>query len=122
MLRENGRLIGNGGVRKKLYEDSEAELGYELDSRYWGKGYGTEAAGALLAFGFNGLGLHRIYAQCIAENIASARVLEKNGLRLEGHFRENEWMKGRWWDTLHYAILDHEWQARQRNTQGNRSR
>ena len=83
---------------------------YELDPRYWGCGYATEAARALLAFGFKELGLHRIWARCIAENVAS-RVLEKISIRQEGRLREKEWMKGRWWDTLLYTILEHEWQT-----------
>ena len=49
----------------------------------------------------------------MAENAGSARVLEKLGMRREGHFREHEWMQGRWWDTFLYALLDHEWWARQ---------
>ena len=87
----------------------EADLGYELDPRYWENGYATEAARALLAFGFQELGLHRIWAQCIAENVASAHVLEKIGMQQEGHLRQNEWMQGRWWDTLLYAILETEY-------------
>ena len=106
------QLIGNAGIRMKALNDWEADIGYELDPRYWGRGYATEAADALLAFGFRELKLHRVWAQCIAENTASAHVLEKIGMRQEGHLRENEWMKDRWWDTLLYAILEDEWQAR----------
>jgi RimJ/RimL family protein N-acetyltransferase len=54
--------------------------------------------------------MHRIWAGCLAENTASARVLEKLGMRLEGRLRDNEFFKGSWWDALIYAILDHEWQ------------
>ncbi|HCI82024.1 MAG TPA: GNAT family N-acetyltransferase [Ktedonobacter sp.] len=111
VLRSNGMLIGNGGIRMKTANAWEADLGYELNSQYWGYGYATEAAKALLAFGFQDLKLHRIWAHCIFENTASAHVLEKIGMRREGHLRENEWMKNRWWDTLQYAILDHEWFA-----------
>ncbi len=111
-LRSEGKLIGNGGLRMSNHSSWEADIGYELNSHYWGKGYATEAAQALLTFGFNELRLHRIIAQCIAENSASAHVLEKIGMQYEGRFRQNEWMKGRWWDTLQYAILDYEWQVR----------
>ena len=71
-------------------------MGYELAPRYWGCGYATEAAAALLAFGFRELKLHRVWAQCIAENTASAHVLEKIGMRQEGRLREQERMQGRW--------------------------
>lgn len=110
-LASDGRLIGNCGIRMKTPDAREADLGYELDPHFWGSGFATEAASRLLAFGFRDVGLHRIWAWCIAENLASARVLEKIGMRQEGHLRENEWMQGRWWDTLVYAILEQEWQA-----------
>ncbi len=111
ILKEQARLIGNCGIRMRGLDAHEADIGYELDSRYWGQGYATEAARALLAFGFGELRLHRIWAYCIAENVASARVLQKIGMQREGRLREKEWMKSRWWDTLVYAILDHEWQT-----------
>jgi ribosomal-protein-alanine N-acetyltransferase len=110
-LPDDGRLIGNCGIRRKVPEVSEAEIGYELDPRYWGRGYATEAARAMLRFGFEELRLHRITAWCVSENRASARVLEKLGMRREGHLRESEWMQGRWWDTLLYAIVDQDWRA-----------
>ncbi len=108
-LAQDGQLIGNCGIRMKTPAAREADIGYELDPRHWGRGYATEAASKLLSFGFRDLRLHRIWAWCIAENVASARVLEKIGMRQEGRLCENEWMKGRWWDTLLYAILEHEW-------------
>ncbi|GCE48144.1 RimJ/RimL family protein N-acetyltransferase [Thermosporothrix hazakensis] len=107
----DGQLIGNCGIRTNMQQPWEANIGYELDSRYWGRGYATEAARELLRFGFEELRFHRICAQCIAENLASAHVLERIGMKREGHLRENEWMRGRWWDTLEYAILESEWKA-----------
>jgi len=109
ILQRERRLIGNCGIRMRNPDSGEADIGYELDSRYWRQGYATEAAQAMLTFGFRELQLHRIWAHCIAENVASAHVLEKIGMQQEGRLRENEWMKGRWWDTLVYAILDREW-------------
>jgi [ribosomal protein S5]-alanine N-acetyltransferase len=109
VLKREEQLIGNCGLRKQNPQTRVADLGYEIDRRYWGYGYATEASRALLKFGFEQLGLHRVWAYCIAENVASARVLEKIGMKCEGLQRESEWMKNRWWDTLHYAILDREW-------------
>jgi [ribosomal protein S5]-alanine N-acetyltransferase len=103
------RLIGNVGIRQEFAGATDAELGYELDPHYWGRGYATEAARAMLDFGFTELKLHRISAYCIAENSASSRVLERVGMRREGVQRQKEWMKGRWWDTYMYAMLRHEW-------------
>jgi len=109
VLQEENRLIGSCGIRKEIEDARQADIGYELDPPYWGRGYATEAARALLAFGFRELRLHRIWARCVAENIASAQVMERLGMRLEGHLRENDWFKDRWWDTLVYGILEHEW-------------
>ncbi len=108
-LKSNGELVGNCGIRKDSTESNSADIGYEISPQRWGHGYATEAAKAILRFGFTQLNVHRVWATCIAENTASARVLEKLGMRLEGHLRENEHFKNRWWDTLIYAILAHEW-------------
>ena len=110
-LRSDGRLIGNCGIRLKSAEAREADIGFELAPRFWGHGYATEAAQAMVQFGFTALRLHRIWAWCVADNSGSARVLEKIGLRCEGRLRENDYFKGRWWDTLVYAILEDEWRA-----------
>ncbi len=109
VLKEEDRLIGNCGLRMQYAYAHTADLGYEIDRRYWGHGYAPEAARALLAFGFEQLQLHRIWANCMLENTASARVLEKIGMRYEGCLQESELMKERWWSTKLYAMLDHEW-------------
>ena len=105
----DGRLIGNCGLRRKPDNDWEADIGYELSPDYWGQGFATEAAGAMVEFGLRDLGLHRISSWCIAGNTASARALERLGFRQEGRLRQNEYFKGRWWDTLLYALLADEW-------------
>src|SRR4051794_33094449 len=109
---ENALLIGNCGVRVNDTELREGHIGYELDPAYWGHGYGSEAARAMLGFGFDALGLHRIWAECLAENLPSVHILEKLGMRREAHFRERDYFKGRWWDTLLFATLEHEWRTR----------
>ena len=114
VLKSDNTLVGNCGIRRKSGNDWEADLGYELSPQHWGNGYATEAAGALVAFGFRELGLERISSWCIADNIASARVLERLGFRQEGRLRRNEFFKGRWWDTLLYALLRDEWDGIER--------
>lgn len=111
ILPNTSQLIGNAGIRVKTAGGHEADIGYELDPRHWGHGYASEAARALVRFGFEQLRLHRISAHCLADNVASARVLEKLGMRLEGRQRDSEHFKGRYWDTLNYAILEHEWRT-----------
>jgi RimJ/RimL family protein N-acetyltransferase len=67
----------------------------------------------MLRLGFETVGLHRIFGRCDAENVASARLMERLGMRREAHLRENEFFKGRWSDEYKYAILSSEWQQRQ---------
>ena len=107
--KDNKQLIGNCGIRINNVELREANIGYELNSQFWGKGYATEAALTILRFGFEELGMHRIFANTLAANKGSARVLEKLGMRLEAQELEKEFIKGRWYDGLTYAILDREW-------------
>jgi [ribosomal protein S5]-alanine N-acetyltransferase len=112
ILKEENQLIGNCGIRINDLEMREANIGYELNTQYWGQGYATEAAQAVVKLGFEELGMHRIWSWCVAQNLASVRVLEKIGMRREGHLREKELIKGRWYDNFLYAILDHEWKAK----------
>jgi [ribosomal protein S5]-alanine N-acetyltransferase len=82
-LRETGTFIGNAGLQP-ISETREIEIAYHFLPEFWGKGYATEAAIALLEFGFNTAGLKEIIGICFPENIASARVLEKAGMRFVG--------------------------------------
>jgi len=109
VLKKENLLIGGCGIRVSNPDLGEGNIGYCLNKNFWGRGYATEAAGALLTFGFKTLNLHRIYATCDPENVASVRVLEKIGMYLEGHLRETLRIRGEWQDSLIYAILDHEW-------------
>jgi [ribosomal protein S5]-alanine N-acetyltransferase len=108
-LPESDRAIGLASLRRKMGDPHQAEIGYELAPEHWGQGLATEAACRLVGLGFGSLALHRITATCVAENAGSARVMAKVGMSLEGRLRENEYFKGRWWDTLLYGVLRHEW-------------
>ena len=108
-LKSTGQLIGNCGVRRDSPEAHEGDMGYELDPKFWGNGYATEAARTVMHFGFSHMDLQRISAWCVADNVGSARVLEKLGMRLERQMRDHQYFKGRWWDTLSYAISYDEW-------------
>ena len=81
---------------------------YVLNRNFWNKGYVTEAVKRVIDFGFSELGLHRIYATLAPENVTSVRVLEKAGMRREGHLREHKYIKGEWRDSLLYAIFESE--------------
>ena len=108
-LNETGTLIGRVGLGITDLEIGEAVLWYTLHPAQWGHGFTTEAAFAIVSAGFRELGLHRIWADCDPENVASWRVLEKIGMRREGHLIENAFIKGEWVDSLIYAILNREW-------------
>ncbi|RLT38308.1 MAG: N-acetyltransferase [Chloroflexi bacterium] len=110
-LPETGEVIGNCGIRRKPGTEWEADIGYELNPEHWGHGYATEVARTLVSFGFRDLGLHRISARCIADNAASANVLRKVGMRLEGRIREHQYFQERWWDSLDWGLLEKEWAA-----------
>ncbi len=105
-LKGTGALIGGCGLTVSSPENREGWIGYCLAREHWGQGYATEAAGLLVRFGFEKLGLHRIFATCDPENGASARVLGKAGMRVEGRRRSCIFVKGRWCDRLLYAILE----------------
>jgi ribosomal-protein-alanine N-acetyltransferase len=111
-LADTGRLIGGCGIRIASRSHRSADMGYCLRKDAWGRGYATEAAAAVLGFGFDVLNSHRVFATCDTENLASARVLEKLGMRREAHFREDTRLRGRWRDSYLYAVLEQEWRGR----------
>ena len=112
-LAQTGELVGDCVLFWHSQEHQQGEVGYVFNPAYQGRGYATEVVGALLRLGFDGLGMHRITGRLDARNVASARVLERAGLRREAHLVENEIVKGEWTDELIYAILRGEWEARQ---------
>jgi RimJ/RimL family protein N-acetyltransferase len=112
-LADTGELVGDCVFFWRSEQHQKGEIGYIFNPAYHGRGLATEAAVALLRLGFEGLGLHRITGHLDARNVASARVLERAGLRREAHLVENEFVKGEWSDELVYAMLRSEWEARQ---------
>ena len=95
-----------------LPEHARAEVGYVLSRGYWGRGIMTEAVRAVIHFGFEELHLNRIESRCIAENMASARVMEKAGMVYEGTLRGREFIKGYYRDMKVYAIRRKEYRGR----------
>jgi RimJ/RimL family protein N-acetyltransferase len=107
--RESGLTVGDMAFHWVSERDRTAEIGFVFDPRHQGKGFATEAARALVDWAFTHAGMHRVIGRAEARNVASARVLEKLGMRLEAHFVENEWVKGEWQSELVYAVLEREW-------------
>jgi [ribosomal protein S5]-alanine N-acetyltransferase len=110
--KSSGEVVGGAGLRVADNLALDADLGYVLARAKWGQGIVPEACAKLLEVAFGWLGLHRVWASTDAENYASQRVLEKLGLRREAHFVQNELVKGRYRDTLIYAITEAEYWAR----------
>jgi ribosomal-protein-alanine N-acetyltransferase len=107
--REDERMMGAAGLHMKSADAHEGMLGYCYAREAWGHGYATEAARAMLTLGFDALGLHRVWAGCDPDNAGSIRVLEKLGMSLEGHFRDNVRIRGVLRDSLAFGILADEW-------------
>jgi [ribosomal protein S5]-alanine N-acetyltransferase len=85
--------------------DARADLGYWIGVPHWGLGYATEAAIAVLAFGFDVLALHRIHASHLTRNPASGRVMQKAGLSFEGILRQHVLKDGHFEDLAKYGML-----------------
>ena len=110
VLREQSQVIGHL-VFHPYFGEHTYEIGWVLNPAYYRKGYASEAAQALLDYGFTKMKLHRIIATCQPENIASYRVMEKIGMRREGFFKKCIPYGDDWWDEYYYAILQEEWQS-----------
>jgi RimJ/RimL family protein N-acetyltransferase len=111
VLQGPGTLIGDFSLQLVSREHQQGEIGFVMHPDHHGRGYATEASALLLRLGFDELGLHRIVGRCDARNGASARLMERLGMRREAHLRENEFVKGEWCDELVYAMLATEWAA-----------
>lgn len=107
----DGVVVGDVGLCWRSDVHRQAEIGYLFDPAHHHQGYATEAAVAVVELAFAGLGAHRVCGRLDARNDASARVLERLGMRREAHLRENEYVKGEWCDELVYAVLASEWPA-----------
>lgn len=82
--KESGEVIGICGIGGIQYDRTKNEVFYSIGKNYWGNGYATEAAKAMLSYAFGKLGLDKIIAAVHPDNIASNRVLEKIGLKRTG--------------------------------------
>lgn len=103
-----GVLVGDVGLAWMGDDPHQAEVGYTFVPEHHGRGYATEAAGAVVDLAFTGLGAHRVIGRLDARNTSSARVLEQLGMRREAHLVQNEWVKGEWCDEVVYAVLADE--------------
>jgi [ribosomal protein S5]-alanine N-acetyltransferase len=102
-------IVGEAVLKITAPPDRQGEIGFGVMPANWNLGLGSEICAALLAVAFKAFSLHRVYAQCAPENLASIRVMEKAGLSLEGKFRDIHFARGRWWSSSVYAVLESEY-------------
>jgi RimJ/RimL family protein N-acetyltransferase len=110
--RDTGEMVGHLTLTLGSPEHQQGEIGFMFHPAHQGHGYATEASHAVVRLAFETYDLHRLYGRLEARNTASARVLEKLGMRREAHLIENEWVKGEWQSEAIYALLARDWRKR----------
>jgi ribosomal-protein-alanine N-acetyltransferase len=106
-----GKMIGRIGLGPYSRMNNRAEIGYAMNRSYWGQGLATEAVRGVLGFAFGQMGLNRVQAIVLLDNIGSMRVLEKSGMRREGLLRKYQYVLSAYWDVYMYGILRSDWEA-----------
>jgi len=104
------QLLGAVTLQMEMRFD-RAEFGYWVGVPFWNQGYCTEATQALVDYGFSDLGLNKITGKCLVRNPASARVLAKVGMTLEGVLRQHVKRWRGYEDVATYGILKSEWEV-----------
>jgi len=111
MLRATGELVGDFGLQARVDDPRLVEIGITLAPRFQHQGLATEALRALLVFLFTRTETHRVHCSVDPQNHSCLRLLEKVGMRREGHLIESLWLKGAWVDDVIYAMLRREWES-----------
>ncbi|MCP4217110.1 MAG: GNAT family N-acetyltransferase [bacterium] len=109
VLKSNNKLIGDCAFKCQEDEPRIADIGASLSRDYQGKGYATETMIAVFGYLFGIMKLHRIIGVADAENRGSIKLMERLGMRKEGHYIKNIFFKGAWGDECLYAMLEEEW-------------
>lgn len=105
VCRQSEKMIGTCGFTRFDFPNNSAEIGYVINPKYSGKGIATEASARVIRYGFEILNLERIECKYIVGNIASRRVMEKNGMTFEGIRRHGMLVKGEYRDVGVCSIL-----------------
>ena len=112
VAKRSGTHIGNISLQKIDYLSRSAELAIIIgEKKFWGKGYGKEAAGLLIEHGFSQMNLHRIYCGTTADNIGMQRLALSVGMKKEGRRREAAFKAGRYLGIVEYGLLKKEWKG-----------
>lgn len=109
-LQETDELVGRVSLSNITYGAwKNCTIGYSMDQRQNGRGYTTEAVSLVVDFALTDGGLHRVQAAVMPWNLASIRVVEKVGFRLEGLSKWYLQINGKWEDHNIYAITQEDW-------------
>ncbi len=110
-LAANSKVIGCATISYR--DDIHLQISFTVlvSRNFQRKGYGTETACGLMDFGFRGLNLHRVTAQCDNRDVAGCRMAEKAGLRREGEFLKDRAINGEWVSTIYFGLLAEEYHA-----------
>lgn len=107
-LKSTDEIIGTAMIFNFNRAANHAEVGYVFHKNHWGKGYGSETVDLMNDFAFDVLKLHKLHARVVHANIGSARVLEKNGFKLEGRLTDYCFIEGSYYDELLFGKLQAE--------------
>lgn len=105
VLKSTEENIGTAMIFNFDKEANKAEVGYVFHKNHWGKGYGTECVTLLSNFGFEVLNLHKLHGTVVDANIGSARILERNGFKLEGRLRDHFFIEDKYYDALLFGKI-----------------
>lgn len=112
-LKGDDKLIGSAGFYKWIQpERYQAEMGYDLNPAFWGMGIMAEALGAIIQYGFDQMGLHRIEVLISHHNKRSQTLIRRLGFKREGVLRDHYFVEGRFSDDVIFSLLKEEWKAR----------
>lgn len=109
--RGNGQLMGDCGFRLSVEDPSQVEIAVTVVPQFQGQGFGDEAVRALLDILFRKEGKRRVFASVDPENTAAVALFKGVGMRVEAHFVENLWFKGRWADDMIFGLLAREYKG-----------
>lgn len=109
-LNENDGFIGEIGLHLEREHD-RAEMGFWVGEPFWGKGIMSEAVETVLKFGFEDLALNKILATHFVKNMASGRVLARNGMVREGELKDQYKCKGEYRSVIQYRLTKEEYEA-----------
>ena len=110
-LRNRRELLGNCGLRLEGLPAGTAEFGLELSAESWGHGYATEAARALLGFGFRELKLDEVRGVSVSANVRVVALANRIGLVEIGTRPGPAWMRPRGWSQTEWQLTRRRWEG-----------